>query len=236
MRRATTLGTPAGGVDDKGRPACPLPGGTRVWLDETSWVDVAIGWWDRAAPLQQRLREEPAWRPGRVWRYDKWVTEPRLHATDRTAEGDHFGELVDARKELLRAYRVPLGGGGMSRYRDGSDGLSFHRDTELGYLDETVIAILTLGGPRPFELKRVGVRENRPDLRLMPGSGDLLVMGGRCGADWLHAVPKQPSLGVPDRISVQWRWTSGRGQPTTSSPYSAPRYFTDQVPGRARAF
>ena len=48
----------------------------------------------------------------------------------------------------------------------------------------------------------------------MPASGDLIVMGGRCQADWLHAVPKVAGS-CGSRISVQWRWTSRRGRPDT---------------------
>jgi alkylated DNA repair dioxygenase AlkB len=39
---------------------------------------------------------------------------------------------------------------------------------------------------------------------LAPGSGDLIVMGGRCQEDWLHGVPKSPGhLGA--RISVNFQ-------------------------------
>jgi hypothetical protein len=57
-----------------------------------------------------------------------------------------------------------------------------------------------------------------------PGNGDLLVMGGRCQADWEHSVPKV-SGAVPGRISAQWRWTSRRGRPEVGGSYRAPRNF-----------
>ena len=61
---------------------------------------------------------------------------------------------------------------------------------------------------------------------LRPASGDLLVMGGRCQQDWLHAVPKTQGR-VTERISAQWRWTSGRGSRDTNPGYRAARQFGD---------
>ena len=60
---------------------------------------------------------------------------------------------------------------------------------------------------------------------LSPASGDLLVMGGRCQADWLHAVPKSDRA-MRDRVSVQWRWTSKRGRPDTAPSFYDRREFS----------
>ena len=117
------------------------------------------------------------------------------------------------------------------RYRDGNDSVAFHRDRELRWLDDTVIAVLTLGTTRPWLMRP---RSNRYDHEapdrgathdLRPASGDLLVMGGRCQADWEHAVPKVRS-GAPGRVSLQWRWTSRRGRQEQGGSYRAPRNFS----------
>ena len=60
---------------------------------------------------------------------------------------------------------------------------------------------------------------------LSPASGDLLVMGGRCQAGWLHAVPKVRGR-VRSRVSAQWRWTSRRGERDRNPSYFAPRHFS----------
>nr|MDT0665168.1 hypothetical protein [Micromonospora sp. DSM 115978] len=62
-------------------------------------------------------------------------------------------------------------------------------------------------------------------LDFSPASGDLLVLGGRAQADYLHAVPRVPGL-LGGRISVQWRWTSRTGRPEQDPGYGAPRVFT----------
>jgi alkylated DNA repair dioxygenase AlkB len=95
----------------------------------------------------------------------------------------------------------------------------------LRYLDDTVVAILSLGGPRPFQIKPLRGSDD-VGLDLAPADGDLLVLGGRCQAEWLHALPKVQALDVPGRMSVQRRWTSGRGRRDESPSYRAPRTFS----------
>ena len=119
----------------------------------------------------------------------------------------------------------------LALYRDERDSVAFHRDRELGWLDDTVIAVLTFGARRPWLLRPLGGRRNFVDDDLTdafdfaPGSGDLLVMGGATQARWLHAVPKVHGR-CRTRISVQWRYTSRRGKRDTNPSFYAPRHFT----------
>ena len=78
-----------------------------------------------------------------------------------------------------------------------------HADRELRELDDTLVAILTLGARRPFLVRP---KAGGPSRDLAPGSGDLLVMGGATQLDWEHAVPKVARSGP--RVSVSWRWSS----------------------------
>jgi alkylated DNA repair dioxygenase AlkB len=84
--------------------------------------------------------------------------------------------------------------------------VAYHRDRELRRLDDTLIAIVTLGAARPFLIRPLGGGRSR-DLR--PGSGDLLVMGGRCQVAWEHGVPKVAHAGP--RISATLRWAKNHG-------------------------
>ena len=86
---------------------------------------------------------------------------------------------------------------------------------------------MALGEPRPFLLRpySVGYEDSSRDLDVRPGHGDLIVMGGRCQADWMHAVPKVPH--ATERVSFTWRWTSRTGQPDSSEGYGAARNFGD---------
>ncbi|MGH9056339.1 MAG: alpha-ketoglutarate-dependent dioxygenase AlkB [Acidimicrobiales bacterium] len=212
----------------------------RVDLGGGSWVDLCRGWLPGAGDLYGELASGLAWRQGTVFRYERWIPEPRLSAGVVDVSGPAAAVLADARRRLIKRYGVPLGRGGMAYYRDGRDSMAFHRDRDLRYLDDTVVAILTLGGPRPFALRPYAFAAGADEVSgapreaagagarvqtVSPGPGDLLVMGGRCQADWQHSVPKQYRLDVPGRISVQWRWTSGRGRPVVGPSYRAPRTY-----------
>jgi alkylated DNA repair dioxygenase AlkB len=202
----------------------------RTWLDERSWVDVARGWLAQPAEVFDAVLDGVTWQQGRVFRYERWVDEPRLGGSLRPGTGPHAA-LVDTQRALQHHYGVQLGGMGLAHYRDGRDLMAFHRDRDMRWLDETLIALLVLGAHRPFHLRP---RSNRYDHDashkgathdFSPGEGDLLVMGGACQVGWEHSVPPAPGVTRP-RISVQWRWTSGRGRPAVGASYSAPRTYS----------
>jgi alkylated DNA repair dioxygenase AlkB len=203
----------------------------RVQLDETSWVDIARGWVTEADVLFAALRDGVAWQASRLFRYDHWVEERRLGAMWRSGRPLPHPALAEVHRALQRRYKVRFDGFGLIQYRDGGDGQAFHRDTDMRWLDDTVIAVLSLGARRPW-LLRPRANRNRPGVGaepgkgathdLMPGPGDLLVMGGRCQADWEHSVPYLPGRAVGTRISLQWRHARRTGRPFVGAGYRAP--------------
>jgi alkylated DNA repair dioxygenase AlkB len=222
----------------------------RTWLDERSWVDVGRGWLpavlagespDANCDMGAVYAAVAAWpglRVSRMWRYERWVEEPRLMGSVPAGGQPPHAALESARLELRRHYGVPLDGVVLACYRTGGDAIGFHRDRELRYLDNTLVAILSLGARRSFLVRPRGTaaerfgpdrrRHSRPRadaLELAPAAGDLIVLGGAAQAGWEHAVPvvRRP---VGPRISAQWRWTSGTGPPDTSLSYRAPRRFS----------
>jgi alkylated DNA repair dioxygenase AlkB len=101
----------------------------------------------------------------------------------------------------------------------------------MRWLDDTVIGVLSLGARRPWLLRpRANRYDHGADMNgathdFAPASGDLLVLGGACQARWEHSVPKvDPRTG--GRVSLQWRWTSRRGQMEKGGSYRAPRHFS----------
>jgi hypothetical protein len=143
---------------------------------------------------------------------------------------------------LRAAYRQPMEGVAAILYRTGDDFQGMHSDREMRWLDDTLIAIVVLGQRRPFVIRertrwvdslaqRVPAGQDPDDLVLLPGEGDLLVMGGRCQADWLHGVP---ACDTPNpRISLTWRWARRSGRPDTNPGYADARQFSDR-PSPAR--
>ena len=174
----------------------------RTWLDERSWVDVARGWLRDPAEVDAALAEDVPWRQAALWRYDHPRLERRLSAGCRPTLAGPHPAVLETHKALRRHYGVELAGVGLSWYRDGRDALGAHRDSDLRWCDDTLIAVLSLGALRPWELRPA--HGSGPAVDLAPDGGDLLVMGGRAQADWLHGVPPVPAL-REGRISVQWR-------------------------------
>lgn len=205
----------------------------RLDLGDGSWVDFTSGFIRDADGAFRRLREATAWQQTEVLRYDRYVAENRLGCGLAT---DSDPLLRQAQLHLEAAYGVRWTGVAAILYRDGDDFQGLHGDRELRWLDDTLVAITVLGARRPFVLRprREGpqVRDGVPagtgpdDIVLTPGEGDLLVMGGACQRDWLHAVPRAGA--VAERISLTWRWTSRSGRPDTMPTYYEGRQFSDR--------
>jgi alkylated DNA repair dioxygenase AlkB len=196
----------------------------RLVLDDTSWIDVARGWLLGADAVYDHLVENVAWRQGRVWRYERWIDEPRLGAGASPANPGH-PVLADAQRAIASKYRARFDGFGLAYYRNARDSVAMHRDREMRWLDDTVVAIVTLGATRPFLVQRRSTRDVSTARDLRPAGGDLMVFGGRFQADWLHGVPKTRHA-VRGRISAQWRYTSKRGRRDTQPGYYEPREFS----------
>jgi alkylated DNA repair dioxygenase AlkB len=186
----------------------PLGGSVRrTTLTRGAWVDLRRGWLTGSGLVFGRLLERVPWRAEKRQMYDQVVAVPRLLC--------FYGEdaplpdpvLTAARQALDAHYGPELGEpfrtAGLCLYRDGRDSVAWHGDTiGRGQTEDTMVAILSLGTPRPLLLRPRG-GGSRP-LRFEVGHGDLLVMGGSCQRSWEHAVPKT-SRPVGPRISVQFR-------------------------------
>ena len=206
-----------------------VDGMERTQLDERSWVDVGRGWLEDADALYEELTTSVPWQPSRVFKYDHWFEEPRLGAWIRT-ETAH-PRLLEAQRRIQHQYRAVFDGFSMVWYRDGRDHMAIHRDRDMKWLDETIVAVLTLGATRPWVVRPKANRyaHDLPgkgathDFR--PGSGDLLVLGGACQVGWEHGVPQAPEV-RDGRISIQWRWTSRRGRQELGGSYRKPLRFS----------
>ena len=146
--------------------------------------------------------------------YERMVDDPRLEPVvpgGRDAPPSRARD--DAAARSTRELGVSLGSTGLNYYRDGNDSVAWHADRELRKLDDTRIAIVTLGARRAFLVRPKGGGGASHNVK--PGSGDLLVMGGACQIGWEHSVPKAQHAGP--RISCSWRWTKNE-PPSTTEP------------------
>ncbi|MEJ5915775.1 alpha-ketoglutarate-dependent dioxygenase AlkB [Pseudokineococcus sp. 1T1Z-3] len=206
------LGAPAAAPDQPpsgGRPVLgPLTDGlTRHELSRGAWVDVRPGWVHPSQSLFEHLVADVPWRAERRTMYEREVDVPRLLCFYGEGALLPHPVLAEAREALSAHYRPVLGEplvtAGLCLYRDGRDGVAWHGD-RVGRAgrEDTVVAIISLGAPRPLVLRPRGGGPTA--LRVPVGHGDLLVMGGSCQRTWEHAVPKT-SKPVGPRVSVQLR-------------------------------
>ncbi|MEX3605651.1 MAG: alpha-ketoglutarate-dependent dioxygenase AlkB [Burkholderia sp.] len=94
----------------------------------------------------------------------------------------------------------------LNRYRSGSDSMSWHSDNELELGASPVIASLSLGAPRGFDLRHNASRALRA-YRLTHGS--LLVMRGVTQRDWSHRVAKVRAV-QGERLNLTFRLVGPR--------------------------
>lgn len=179
-----------------------LPGLRRRELGHGAWLDIVSGWCTGADLLFARLLTATPWTgPREVPMYDRLVLEPRRthrwHRGEQPAAPDPLPAMAAA---LGRRYCVAFTQIGANLYRDGADSVAWHGDRVARDLPEAVVALVSLGAVRPFRLRPTG---GGPSVAIMPGPGDLLVMGGTCQRTWQHSVPK--TRAAAPRISVQFR-------------------------------
>ena len=174
-----------------------LTGVERRDLGSGAWYDLLPGWVAGDAALFDRLAAAAPWAAHERPMYERMVTEPRLTTG---AWADPPAPLPAMAAALSRRYGCDLSTISANLYRDGRDSVAWHGDRVGRRRSHTVVAIVSLGAPRRFLLRPAG---GGPSLRLTPGGGDLLVLGGTCQRTWQHSVPKCASAGP--RISVMFR-------------------------------
>jgi alkylated DNA repair dioxygenase AlkB len=176
----------------------------RFQLDDTTWVDHAAGWLRGSDQLYDELAAILPFRQRTgVRMYDQVLDEPRLSAWWRIddPEPEPVPILGEVRRLLADRYAEPFDSIGFNLYRDGNDSVAWHGDRHRHIVTNPVIAIVSLGAPRPLRLRPRG---GGASLSWNLGNGDLFVMGGACQHDWEHTVPKVRITTGP-RMSVTFR-------------------------------
>jgi alkylated DNA repair dioxygenase AlkB len=110
-------------------------------------------------------------------------------------------ELRELRDRLAQRIGVRFNSVLLNQYRDGQDGLSWHSDDEPELGDEPLIASLSLGAVRQFQLKH---REDGELVSISLEHGSLLVMSGETQRRWQHRVPKERNV-KSARINLTFR-------------------------------
>lgn len=183
-----------------------LTAARRTILGQGAWIDVQHGWLSGADELFALLAAEVPWRGERRQMYDRTVDVPRLLAWYGESDELPHPILATAKEALNEHYGPELGEPfrtvGLCYYRDGRDSVAWHGDRiGRGATEDTMVAILSVGTPRPLLLRPRGGGHT---IKAPTGHGALVVMGGSCQRTWEHAIPKT-ARPVGPRISIQFR-------------------------------
>ncbi len=170
---------------------------------------------NQADELFEELKTSNLWRQDKVKVFGKTYDQPRLCflAADRKVNYTYSGltmPAVDFSKSLsLIKTRIEQTSSTRfnsclaNLYRDGNDSNGWHSDDEKELGDEPVIASLSLGVTRNFDLKHKRNRLIKKRIELTHGS--LLLMSGRTQKDFKHQIAKSKRIHEP-RINLTFRY------------------------------
>lgn len=161
----------------------------------------------------EQLLTEVEWRHDQIRLFGKlqaiprlqaWYSEPQLEYTysGLTLLGKTFTPCLRKIKQQVEAkLGVKFNAVLANLYRDGEDSVGWHSDDEPELGNEPIIASVSLGEVRNFQLKHKRSNE-RLNIELI--SGSLLVMSGSTQRYWQHCLPKTKKPKSP-RINLTFR-------------------------------
>jgi alkylated DNA repair dioxygenase AlkB len=160
------------------------------------------------------LRSTIIWKEESVRIFGKNVLQPRLTAwygdpgTQYTYSGltmhpvPWTPALSDLKKKIESATGFRFNSALLNLYRNGRDSMGWHRDNEAALGVQPVIASLSLGETRTFQLRDHHTKKKKISVGLQNGS--LLIMKGETQTHWQHALPKT-SNEIGERINITFR-------------------------------
>jgi len=169
---------------------------------------------DLAMAYFQQLSRETHWRQDSLNFGGKTVQIPRLQAwygEKRANYGysglaltpDPWTPLLNTIKQHVESVSgTSFNSVLLNYYRDGNDSVAWHSDDEQELGPDPVIASLSLGAARRFELKHRAQKIPKSTCELTNGS--LIVMGNGVQVYWQHQIPKQPGI-IDGRINLTFR-------------------------------
>lgn len=171
----------------------------------------------QSGELLQKFIAETPWKQKVVSMYDKQVVTPRLTAWYADAETYDYTSLRRSAPlawtpELLmiKALVEPIAGIQfnsvlLNYYRDGNDSVAWHSDNEKALGKRPVIASVSFGQVRCFDIRSKQDHREKYSIRLE--SGALMVMKGDLQMNWEHRIaksnkPMKPRVNLTFRVVV----------------------------------
>ncbi|TGD57194.1 alpha-ketoglutarate-dependent dioxygenase AlkB family protein [Flavobacterium humi] len=168
----------------------------------------------KANELLEKLNTEIPWQQDTITVFGKTHLQPRLTALYGN-EGKPYGYsgiimqphtwsplIMHIKEEVEKICQENFTTVLLNKYRDGRDSNGWHADNERELGRDPIIASVSFGAERMFQLKHNTLKEARQNILLQHGS--LLVMKGTTQHFWKHQVPKITKP-VGSRINLTFR-------------------------------
>ncbi len=164
--------------------------------------------------LFNTLRKEIQWQQDDIKLFGKTYKQPRLTALYAENEKPYsysnitmypesfFKELEQIKSDVEEMIAHKFTTCLANLYRTGNDSNGWHSDNEKELGHNPVIASLSLGATRSFQLKHKTDSSQRFNIELP--SGSLLIMKGTTQEFWKHQIPKTKKH-VGERINLTFR-------------------------------
>lgn len=168
---------------------------------------------DIANQLFENLQQTIQWQQGEIVLFGKKHATPRLEAfcaDDQKSYGysgqrlithEFTKELNKIRQKLTLENGTSFNSVLLNLYRTGNDSNGWHADNEPELGRNPIIASLSLGATRRFDLKHNTTKEQ---LSYYLNHGSLLIMGGELQHHWKHQIAKTKKVNEP-RINLTFR-------------------------------
>ncbi len=175
----------------------------RLWLDKPD-ADALL------APLTREL----SWRQEQIRIYGKtvkiprqqvWMVEPHCsyqYSGVRFTPSAWHPAVQRLTAAVSDSINQPLNCVLLNLYANGQDHMGWHADNEPELGVAPIIASLSLGATRRFDLQH---QTQGHQLQLQLEHGSLLVMAGACQQHWQHRLPKQSRVAAP-RLNLTFRY------------------------------
>lgn len=169
---------------------------------------------EKADYLFKKLRKDIPWQQQNIKLFGKEIPQPRLTAfyaekgifytySGLQLEPETFStEIIALKNQTQELSGFDFNTCLANLYRDGNDSMGWHADDEKVLGKNPVIASISLGGVRSFQLKHKKKKNLKEKIELQHGS--LLIMKGGMQHFWKHQLPKTRKEVLP-RINLTFR-------------------------------
>lgn len=165
--------------------------------------------------LFNNLQSNVSWKQEQIKMFGKEINIPRLtevygnqglsykySGIQTNAIGWVNPDVDFIRKQILKELNLKFNFCLLNQYRGGNDSVSWHQDNEPALGQNPIIASVSFGSERNFQLRNIDDKKQKVNIVLPHGS--LLLMQGGTQHFWEHQIPKTKKQ-VGSRINLTFR-------------------------------